>query len=61
MNEPLPLDEIRERDLIFELRRRRQARRQGVCDYCGRYRQSEPCRFVERHTAVATREDFEVI
>lgn len=61
MSYPRDLNEIPERELIFELRRRRQARRQGVCDYCGRYRQSEPCRFVERHQAVASQHDFEVI
>jgi hypothetical protein len=51
MSYPRDIDEIPEAELLAELCRRRQLRDGGLCDYCGRNRDSKPCRFPERHRA----------
>lgn len=57
----IELREVPDRELLLELRRRKQERWQGHCDYCGRYRTTEPCARRDRHAAAFRAEDFEVI
>lgn len=56
MSYPLSLDEIPEGKLLREIRRRHNARRKGVCDYCGRYKNEMVCKFPDRH-ALANKRD----
>lgn len=49
MSYPRDLDEYNEQELLDELKRRAGARARGVCDYCGRYCDTPPCRFPVRH------------
>lgn len=48
----MDLDEYTEARLVAELARRSTARRQGICDYCGRTPDTPTCRFPERHREV---------
>lgn len=46
------LDEYNESELLRELQRRNDLRRDGNCDYCKRHRiitKDAPCRFPNRH------------
>lgn len=43
------MDDLTDKQLEDELRRRRAARDSGVCDYCGRLSSETSCRFVDRH------------
>lgn len=43
------LDDAYEQDLQAEILRRQQARWAGLCDYCGRSPDTDPCRFPGRH------------
>jgi hypothetical protein len=52
MSYPQDLDEIPTSKLRGELRDRRQARRTGKCDYCGRDPSMPSCKFPERHVKV---------
>ena len=45
----LDLDEMPEALLRQELRTRRTARHNGLCDYCGRTLDTVSCKFPERH------------
>ena len=45
----LDLTDIYEDDLRMEIARRYEARRTGVCDYCGREPNTPVCRFPGRH------------
>jgi hypothetical protein len=49
MGYPRDLDEIDDRELEAELRRREQSRQRGYCDYCGRPATEPTCRFPLRH------------
>lgn len=52
MSFPRDLDEFGEDELVDELRRRFEARREGKCDYCGRPHDARPpCKFSGRHGA----------
>jgi hypothetical protein len=46
---PRDLDEFSEEELRDELARREEARRLGLCDYCGRNGNATKCRFSNRH------------
>jgi hypothetical protein len=46
------LDEYTEGQLQNELARRRALRNSGLCDYCQRAPETEPCKFPERHASV---------
>ncbi len=57
MGYPLDLDEYDEQRLAGELELRQGRRSQGLCDYCGREPDTNPCKFPERHRgALAIRE-----
>ena len=57
MGFPRDLDEYPEKTLRAELRRRREARRNGRCDYCGGFPNSAAtCKFPERHVEKPMRE-----
>ena len=43
------LDEFTEEELRDELARREEARRLGLCDYCGRNGNATKCHFPSRH------------
>lgn len=43
------LDEYSEEELIAELTRRATIQAGGKCDYCGRNRITNSCKFIERH------------
>lgn len=49
MGYPKHMDEYSEQDLIDELTRRATIQAAGKCDYCGRDRTTNSCKFVERH------------
>lgn len=49
MGYPRHLDEYTDTELKSELDRRDRARTKGVCDYCGRDPETEPCKFRLRH------------
>lgn len=51
MSYPRDLDEYTADELRAELERREQARRDGVCDYCGRDPRNTTCRMKSRHIA----------
>lgn len=56
MSYRLDLDEMPESKLREELRRRRQLRREGKCDYCERPFSTSACKFPERHVAKPEKE-----
>lgn len=45
------LDEYESWELVAELERRQILAEQGRCDYCGRDKTSNPCRFSCRHNS----------
>lgn len=49
MTHPVELNEADEMQLVAELRARRRARVAGLCDYCGRRADEEPCAWPLRH------------
>lgn len=50
MGYPLDLDEYGEDALRNELTRRAKLKREGRCDYCGKYRNESVCKFPDRHS-----------
>lgn len=50
MGYPLDLDEYEEERLIEEINRRVRLQEQGLCDYCERSPDTDPCKFPERHS-----------
>lgn len=50
MSYRLDLDEYDVDRLVEELRHRGDQLAQGLCDYCGRAPDAEPCRMKDRHT-----------
>lgn len=46
------LDEYDEQRLLDEIRRRRDLRARGLCDYCGRAFSMESCRMARRHKGI---------
>lgn len=53
MSYPKAIDEYSDIELQDELKRREQCYREGVCDYCGRSGDTEPCKFPSRHLCAA--------
>ena len=49
MSDPVELNEIHEDMLWEEIERRRMARIEGLCDYCGREPSTPECQFPMRH------------
>ncbi len=49
MSYPRNIDEYPDEDLESELRRRKEARQTGLCDYCNRYANLAPCNMADRH------------
>jgi hypothetical protein len=49
MSYPCDIDEMTEKELEEELKRRARARERGLCDYCGRKPTVPVCRMAERH------------
>ncbi len=49
MSYPRDIDEIPGAELTAELDRRLDQRNKGLCDYCGRTPETEPCLYYERH------------
>ena len=50
MSYPVDLDEMEESKLEGELKRRKDLREKGLCDYCERDPEESPCKFPERHS-----------
>lgn len=55
MGYPRDLDEYSTEELLAEIARREKAWSEGLCDYCGRSRDTCMCRFQYRH--VPTKSD----
>ena len=49
MSYPKDLTDYTDADLKREIRRRKQQRDKGLCDYCGRARETVCCKFPARH------------
>lgn len=49
MTYPISLDEVSEKDLRDEFKRRIDLRIRGLCDYCGQTPESPICKFPGRH------------
>ena len=54
MGYPRDLEEMREEELREEIKRREQAHRDGLCDYCNHSPAEPTCRFPERHQKAKT-------
>lgn len=59
MSYPKDLDEMDEIKLADEVERRRQTRAAGLCDYCGRKPDTDPCKFPDRHRAAGGPNDYD--
>jgi len=49
MSYSLDLDEYDESRLVGEITRRKRLRAKGLCDYCERTPNTNPCKFPSRH------------
>lgn len=59
MSYPLDLDEMSEEKLEGELKRRKDLRETGLCDYCGRKPETSTCKFSDRHRRSVNQEKKE--
>ena len=49
MSYPMDLDEYTEAQLTAEIRKRKELRAAGLCDYCERPPTATPCKMTSRH------------